>query len=277
MGHCHLFPGGFGESKRDEFGVPGTAEHLHAFVKSCGFDKAQVLAPVEDPADPSVNARIAGRDGLDWLLAQPHVGVSENSALLPAATIRPDAPGAAEKLKTAIALGVRMLKVHPVIMRSNTLAPESAPFWRAADAARMVVVYHTGGGGWGWTGECASPSACAALAGKYGGISLLMAHCGVFGGEDRFEEGVCAAEAHPNLYFDTTAALLPVGAARWNKALDRLGPGRVIYGNDYPWVTRDSVAEEVRFIDSLGLSPDEMEMVLGGNLLRLWGAARFAA
>ena len=40
MGHCHLFPDGLWEARRDEWGIPGTSEHLAGFAKACGFDKA---------------------------------------------------------------------------------------------------------------------------------------------------------------------------------------------------------------------------------------------
>lgn len=275
LGHCHLFPGGLGESRQDEFGIPGTAAHLHLFIKACGFEQAQVLAPHENPAHASVKARIApGQDGLDWLLMQEHVGMKFSSVFLPAATIRPNHSEALRKLRKARALGVRMLKFHPLIMRCDPLEPVCEPFFKEAEAARMSMVYHTGGGGWGWQSDAGRPQVCAALAKRYPALLILMAHCGTFGGMDAFEEAVLACQAHDNLYLDTTTALLPTGRARWKEALDRLGPARIIYGNDYPWASVSSVQEELAFLDSLGLDAGEKAQILGGNLMKLWQQAR---
>ncbi len=75
---------------------------------------------------------------------------------------------------------------------------------------------------------------CAELAKRHPHLSILMAHCGTYGGMEVFKEAVAACEAHSNLYLDATDALLNVGKERWKEALDRLGPERIIYGNDYP-------------------------------------------
>jgi len=273
MGHCHLFPGGFGEAKRDSFGVPGTAEHLFMFMRACGFDQTLALAPNEDPAAPSVKSRIEGADSLGWLLSQVRVGTDAAAALLPAATIRPNHPSGVEKLRAARSRGVRFLKIHPLIMRCDTLDPACAPFFALAAEARMPIVYHTGSGNWDWNTDATRPSACAGLADRFPGLPILMAHCGVFGGSDDFEQAVSACEAHSNLYLETTAALLSVHRDRWLDALYRVGPSRIVYGNDYPWATIASVEEELAFLDSLGLTADERADILGSNLRDLWTAA----
>jgi predicted TIM-barrel fold metal-dependent hydrolase len=117
-----------------------------------------------------------------------------------------------------------MLKVHPLIMRCNTLDPSCAPFRRAAADAAMPVVYHTGGGDRGWKTETTRPAACAALARAFRRLPLLMAHCGVFGGVDDFAEAITACRKCPNLFLDSTFALLGVGLDRWKDAVARLGP-----------------------------------------------------
>lgn len=270
MGHCHLFPGGLAADRRDEFGIPGTPPHLHSFMLSCGFSQAQAISPVENPPSASVNARIDGdADGLAWLLGQPHVGVDENSCLIATAAIVPHRADALAKLEKALSAGVRTVKFHPIIMQSDPLDAASAPFWERAAEARMAVTYHTGGGDWQWTSQHARPQAAAQLARRYGGLVVLMAHCGVFGEVDLFDEALAAAVELPNVYLDTTAALIQVGPRRWADAIDHIGCEKIVYGNDYPWVTRESVESELEFLDGLGLAGDEREAILGGNLRRL--------
>jgi predicted TIM-barrel fold metal-dependent hydrolase len=268
FGHCHLFPGGLAE-KRDEMGVPGTAEHLNQFMRACGFEQAQAISPFEAPAG-SAQSQIAG-DGVAWLLSQPHVGTEAGSPLLPAATINPQLPGAVERLGQACAAGVRMLKFHPLILGFDVLDAACEPFLAAAERAAMPVTYHTGSGeGWGQRSDCVSPGACAELARRHPELPILMAHCGTFGGAADFGAAVAACEAHANLYLEATAALLPVGRGPWREAAERLGAERIVYGRDYPWTSPAMVREDVEFLGGLGLGEAGMQLVLGGNLKRLW-------
>ena len=88
MAHCHLFPGGFGPDRRDEFGVPGTAEHLAGFIAAVGFDRAQALAPHEPTGAPAKAVRRPDdRSNIRWLLDQPAIGVGDDATLLPTAAI----------------------------------------------------------------------------------------------------------------------------------------------------------------------------------------------
>lgn len=270
MGHCHLFPGGFGEERRDEFGVPGTSEHLARFSRACGFDRAVAVSPYDPPVSPEANAVSAlGREGLDWLLEQPHVGTDDDAPIIPAATIAPDHPRAVERLRTALDRDVRFLKIHPLINRSNTLDVACDPFYELAAEKRLSAIYHTGGPHWDWPDTCSRPAACAKIAERFGGFTILLAHCNTFRDPDGFDAAIDACEKFPNLYLDVTCALLPVGRERWMNALARVGPERVVYGNDYPWCSTESVARELEFIDSLGLASDDVARILGGNLMRL--------
>lgn len=270
MGHCHLFPGGRGEARRDELGIPGTTEHLHEFIHACGFRQAHALAPHDNPESFNLEACIRdGRDGLDWLLAQPHVGVDDDAELIAAATIQPQSPDAVRKLKLARAAGVRTLKVHPLIQRLDPLDAACEPFFRAAEAAHMPTIWHTGGGNWGWPVIHSSVAVCAQVAARHPGLPIMMAHCGVFGDVDQFDKAIAACEAHPNLFLDITSATVRIGKERWQWAFEQISAERLVYGNDYPWATLETVKRDLEFIDSLRLTAKEHEGVLGDNLRTL--------
>ena len=214
-----------------------------------------------------------GVDGLDWLFDQAHVGIEADSLLLATATIRPDLPDAVERLRDARHRGVRMLKFHPLIMRCDPLSEACKPYFLEAEEARMSMVYHTGSGGWNWHDRHGHPDVCVELARGFPGLPILMAHCGTFGGMDGFDAAVSGCMEHSGLYLETTAALLWVVPDEWKRAVDAVGPGRIIYGNDYPFLDRDRVEQEMECIHSL--FPDEADkaLVLGGNLFRLWREA----
>ena len=277
FGHCHLFPVGLPD-KRDEFGLPGTAEHLYAFMRACGFQQAQAIAPFEPPLTAEASSRFDG-DGLAWLLSQPHVGTAADSPLLPVATINPALPGAMDKLRRACGLGVRMLKFHPLILGFDVHSPACGPFLAAAERGRLPITYHTGSReGWGQVSESVSPAACGELARRHPRLPILMAHCGTFGGDAAFAQkgfaqAVAQCEAHDNLYLEATNALLPVGETAWRDAVNRLGPGRIVYGRDYPWTSIQMVRDDVAFLSRIGLDDAGRQLALGGNLRRLWREA----
>ena len=274
MGHCHLFPTPPGQEQSDEYGVRGTTEHLSAFLEACGFDQAQALAPHGSYADASVKAKVGpGVDGLDWLFEQAHVGVEADSLLLATATIRPDLPDAVEKLREAQRRGVRMLKFHPLIMQCDPLVEACVPYFRAAEEARMSMVYHTGSGGWNWHDRHGHPDVCAELARRFPELPILMAHCGTFGGMDGFDAAVYGCRRFSSLYLETTATLLRVGPDAYKRAVDEVGPDRIVYGNDYPFLDRDRVDQEMGRIDALFPDEEAKDLVLGGNLFRLWQEA----
>jgi len=270
-GHCHLAPQGLKGYSEDEFGVPGTSEHLFNMITACGFEKAQVFAPFDNPESNKVQCRLdTGENSLDWLLQQSYVDSSEQSPLIPVAVIKPEMPDAVEKLEYAQGMGVRMLKYHPVIQRSDPRLAACKTFFARAERNAMSLVYHTGGSMWEWSYECSTPKVCSEIARDYPGIPVLMAHCGVFGDVEMFDEAVKLCKEVDNLYLDTTSALLRIGVDRWKRCVDTVGPEKIIYGNDYPFVDTKRIEAEVAFIKDLGLSESESDMVLGGNLWEMW-------
>jgi len=270
MSHCHLYPGGRGEEFRDEFGIPGTPAHLVGFMKSLGFAQAVGLAPHESPPDPKELARIdTGEDGLEWLMKHPEVGVRPEAPILAGATLKPQDPRSLARLRTAYDRGVRVLKFHAIVQRCDPLDTASSRFWDLAAELGMAVIAHTGGGFWDWPADNARAEVAFELGKRHPKLKLIMAHAGCFWGVDGFETAIRACETCPHLYLETTAVLIEMGAEKWSKALARLGPSRIIYGNDYPFVTRDSVNEEVAILRSLARDQAAADLVLGGNMQRL--------
>jgi len=273
VSHCHLYPGGRGEEFRDEFGIPGTPAHLAGFMKALGFSQAVGLAPHEDPPDPQELARIgAGRDGLEWLMSHPGVGTGPTAPILPAATFKPQDPSSPARLRAAYDRGVRMLKVHTIVQRCNPLDATSDRYFALVAELGMAVIMHTGGGFWDWPSTDARAEVAFEMGRRHPKLKLILAHAGSFWKVDGFEASIRACEACPNLYLETTAVLTDMGAEKWSLALSRLGPTRIIYGNDYPWVTRESINAEVAILRSLAAGSEGADLMLGGNIRRLAGA-----
>jgi predicted TIM-barrel fold metal-dependent hydrolase len=250
--------------------MPGTPVHLAGFMNSLGFKRAVGLAPHENPPDPKELARIDnGQDGLDWILDHTGVNTGPGSPIIPGATLKPQDPRSLVRVRAAYDRGVRFLKFHAIVQRCDPLDAPSRRFFDLVAELGLAVISHTGGGFWDWPADDARAEVAFEMGKRNPKLKLLLAHAGCFWNVDGFETALRACEECPNLYLETTAVLTELGREKWSMALSRLGPNRIIYGNDYPWVTRESVNAEVAFLRSLAPDPKAADLMLGGNIERL--------
>jgi uncharacterized protein len=107
---------------------------------------------------------------------------------------------------------------------------------------------------------------------EYPEVDFIVPHLGSFADDWRAQLALTdQLERHPNVFTDTS------GVRRFDllaAAVQRAGPGKVLFGSDGPWLHPGVELAKVR---ALGLAPDEERLVLGGNLLRLVSRGRPAA
>ncbi len=104
------------------------------------------------------------------------------------------------------------------------------------------------------------------LARRFPDLKLVLAHWG---------GGLCFYELMPevkqelhNVWYDTAASTYLYDFSIFPVAMDIVGPGKVVFGSDYPLV------DQARFLNRVkgsGLGAPELEYVLGGNAVRLFG------
>lgn len=102
------------------------------------------------------------------------------------------------------------------------------------------------------------------LAREYPDVSFIIPHLGSFGDDWKAHLALIdQLERYPNIYTDTS------GVRRFDfleQAVQRAGPGKILFGSDGPWL---HPAIELEKIFALRLPHCEEQLVLGGNLLRL--------
>lgn len=122
-----------------------------------------------------------------------------------------------------------------------------------------------------------SPLEVHKIAAEFPNVSFIIPHFGA----GTFNDTMMAAELCPNIYLDTS------GSNRWlrylpsevklseifRRAVDLLGPGRLLFGTDSSFFPRGwnaSIFEmQIEAMSAAGLSANEVGMILGDNLRRL--------
>ena len=105
-------------------------------------------------------------------------------------------------------------------------------------------------------------------------LKLILAHMG--GGLPFYEMNPKYQGIFENVYYDTAANPLLYHIRSFRAVLSMIGPRRLLFGSDFPlllYPRRSREMDMTMFVDDIrqnaGLSPEEWDAVMGGNLLRL--------
>ncbi|HZL57829.1 MAG TPA: amidohydrolase family protein [Bryobacteraceae bacterium] len=155
-----------------------------------------------------------------------------------------------------------------------------------------VIYVHCGALSLGFRGKLGLPSHfdmrfsnpidLHALAANFPRVNFVIPHFGA----GYFREALMVADLCPNIYFDTsssnswmryqTADLDLAGVFR--RALEVVGPKRLLFGSDSSWFPRGWVGnvfdDQVAALRQTAASPETARAILGGNLMRISGPRR---
>lgn len=185
--------------------------------------------------------------------------VKHEPRVLPCCQVNPNEPDALSEVEHAVTtLGMRMLKIMPVLYNLSLDSPMAHQLMAKAREHRLIVNIHSGG-------HHCHPLQIGALARRYPEVPIIMDHMGYRAwGHD----AILAAQDNPNIYLGTTlASFEPAGVAR---AAKEVGPERVIFGSNLMSAYADLAVEAIR---REKMDRDVEQLVLGGNLSRLYGLA----
>jgi uncharacterized protein len=188
----------------------------------------------------------------DMVLAEAE---ASDSLLVPFCRLDPNDEPLAEA-ERCLAAGARGIKLHPRAEGFGLHHPALQDVFALADERKLPVLCHAGRGIPALGRH--SIEACA----RYPGMRLILAHCGISDLSWIWRE----APDHPNLFFDT---------AWWSpsdyQALFALvPPGQILFASDAPYgATAMSATWALRHALQIGLSPEQLRSVMGGQLARL--------
>ncbi|NLM46625.1 MAG: amidohydrolase family protein [Firmicutes bacterium] len=159
-------------------------------------------------------------------------------------------------------------------------SPELKPFWSVLAERRAPVLIHFGvlggPGGTVWHPRI-SPLSLAPVAQAYPEIPFVIPHFG----SGYFQDLLHLAWSSPNIYIDTSGSN---DWMRWcpypltlkdlfAKALDTVGPERIVFGTDSSWFPRGWAKiyceQQVAACHELGLAKEEINLIFYENAKRL--------
>jgi predicted TIM-barrel fold metal-dependent hydrolase len=176
---------------------------------------------------------------------------------IPCAQVNPnDADAVAQVRQAVTAGGCRMLKIMPAIYGAPPCGPASRALMEVARELGIAVNIHSGG-------VHSGPLEIGAVARRYPEVPIIMDHMGY---RNDGHHAILAAEDNPNVYLGTTiAAHEPAFVER---AIQAVGPERVIFGSNLPLLYPDLAMEAIRRW-KLGATVEAL--IFGDNLARLLG------
>jgi predicted TIM-barrel fold metal-dependent hydrolase len=236
-GHCHAGDG-------DLLTTPAsTAAPLARYLRrarAAGIDRTVVL-PAFHSDYATANAALA------------RIVAAHRGRLIGFAMVHPrqDAGRIYEMVRRAVrGWGFRGIKVH---------GHDALPTREVCEAARRLRVPIL-------ADVFGKPHAIELFAAQYPDVNFIIPHFGSFADDWRvIRQVVDHVVRFPNVYADTS------GVRQFDfivEAVDRAGPGKVVFGSDGPWLHPGLELHKVRL---LALKPAAESQITGGNLGRLIG------
>ena len=200
----------------------------------------------------------------------------------------PTGPGASERAQKAFAdLGMRCACLFPALHRYGLDDDRVASLFEIASAHRGAIFAHCGylsiearkklGLPSLLDLRCGDPLALARTAAHFPTVPVIVPHFGA----GFFREALMAAEAAPNIHFDTSSSncwiryfpgLTLTDAFRQSLAV--LGPDRLLFGTDSSFFPRGwrrvIMGAQRSILDDLGVEAATREKIFSGNFERLF-------
>jgi predicted TIM-barrel fold metal-dependent hydrolase len=232
-----------------------TADGVLAQMDECGTELSIIFGfAFKDPG--------LCREGNDYVL---EAVTAHPARLAGLACVSAGFAGAVSELERCLDAGMR---------GCGEVAPDSAGPQELADLAPVaaclrerglpLVVHASEPVGHQYPGKGSfTPEASVALAEAFPGLKLVLSHLG--GGVFIYELMPEVRETLANVFYDTAALPYLYGARIYEIAAKAAGPGKLIFGSDYPLVHPDRCAAGVE-----ALTPQEQQAVLWGNARRVY-------
>jgi predicted TIM-barrel fold metal-dependent hydrolase len=257
--HTHIYPDHMAARTLDA--VQGrSAVRAHTDGTLAGLLISMHAAGIDHAVVSSIATRPDQVDTIhQWLVGFRHPAISC------LATMHPDLPIAADLVSALKAKGFKGFKLHPDYQEFFVDEERIFPFYEAAQAAGMPILFHVGVDPGLPEIVHATPRRLATVHKEFPQLPIIAAH---MGGTDLYAE----TEEYllgSTIYFDTSFVLQEMPVPMLKRFFARHPIERFLFGTDSPWTDQQ---KELDFFLSLPfLTEAEKEKITGLNAAQLLG------
>lgn len=227
----------------------GSEQSLLENIKAMGADMAVVLNIATNPRQQkSVNDYAIYLNKLEGITAF--------------GSVHPDSPDALEELERLKKAGIKGIKLHPDYQHFFVEEQRLFPIYEKAAELGLITVFHAGVDiGLPDPVHC-TPEALANILPLFKGTAVVAAH---FGGYMMRAETLRHLIGK-DIYLDTSYSHSRFPPPWAKEIIEAHGAKKILLGSDMPWSRTDY---EMNYVKSLGLSEEDLALVLGKNAQRL--------
>jgi predicted TIM-barrel fold metal-dependent hydrolase len=154
-------------------------------------------------------------------------------------------------------------KLHPEHQAFSPDNPRLAPVYEAAIANDLTILFHAGADVLHTT-VTGTPIAFARMLDAWPDLRAVLAHMGGF----RVWNDVARQLVGRDVFIDTAYSLGHLCDDEFVELVRAHGASCVLFGSDGPWT---DARAEIEWLNRIGLTPRELDDILGGNAARLLG------
>jgi predicted TIM-barrel fold metal-dependent hydrolase len=255
--HMHVWPDHIADAMQAQrpSGMPllynGKLSGLLETMDGCGIDLALALGVATKAANVA--------------RTNEFIGTVPRDRFVPMGTVHPEL-SVEQNVKYLRENGIVGVKLHPLFQDLALDDPRVFDILSALSEEGMPVVTHVGAGDSDEANRRGAPELLRKLADGLPELKLIACH---YGGYHRLDE----AERHvvgSNVTLETSwpPTMAELAPERVVALIRAHGTDRVVFGSDWPMARPDA---EVAALRNLGLTRDEEDAILGGNLARILG------
>ncbi|MBR6427091.1 MAG: amidohydrolase family protein [Clostridia bacterium] len=189
-----------------------------------------------------------------------------NEKTLSFGTLFPTDPDRVRIIEDLAARGFKGIKLHPQFQQTYADSPEMISIVRRCSELGLLVVLHAGADIGLPPPFYATPERIRRLADRTGGENVICAHLGGW----RMWDGVEKHLVGTPVMLDTAFVRLFISPEQMTRIIRSHGANKILFGSDSPW---EDPADTLRFLLSLGLTDDELELITHKNAEKLLGSA----
>ena len=257
--HTHIFP-------------PRTANKILLDVNHRAgvpyFTNGTVQGLIDSMSDANIDISVVSRitprsDQVNFI--HKWLRALRQDCIIPMATWHPELPINPELISKLKSQGFKCVKFHPDYQDFFIDEKRMYPFYEAAQAEDMPILFHAGFDRGLPPPLHAPPEKLAIICRAFPRLRIIAAH---MGGEDNYNE----TEKYllgTEIYLDTSFVLRKMPVSLFKLFIRKHPIERILFGSDSPWTDQ---AQELNYLLSLPfLKEDEIEKITGMNAARILG------